>query len=347
MPFDFAIFDMINGLAGRFAPLDLLGRLLAVYGLLAALMLAAAPAWLLPEPATRRQYLRALLMTLLLCALLAAFQHLVTEHVLHHEIRSRPANARWTTLLISPTTAFSFPAWPALLAFALAVPTYRVWRGMGRMMLALGTGIAIALVFVGANYPLDALTGAFVGLVAGHVAWLRSLPPAQRSLRHLAPVSGALAVWLGVLAFTLQPANLADIAIVPTRQFTTHLPLHDPATLHALAEIAPADRVEGDIAAMRQHAQAGWLRVTLAAPRTYGEVEQLTRRLANATFSHLPTLDILTISIYARFQRDGGEKVGTVFTVTLARASWPRGGYPPAQPLPGYKYVHPRYFRAQ
>jgi undecaprenyl-diphosphatase len=340
MPFDFILFDLINGAAGRWAWLDNTGRGLAVYGLLAVFVAAL---WPLFAPgrdrATRLIYLRALLLTLLACAILAALETLATRFVLHREVRSRPMNARWVTLLITPETGMAFPAWPVVLSFALAVPMQRVWRPLGIVLYILAGLLAVSLVFVGVNFPFDVISGALLGLAIGATAAAGLLP----TRRPFGIIHAVTLLWFLFMAFAVKPASAADIANVPAGTGALHVRVPAAARFLADHDTPQSARDITVEAASNGHLTVAVARVTVtdAESLTLPQVVAITRATANHLFLSWSRLDLLTITVAGRFRRGSGEKVGTLYTATLARQQMPPGGFPAGRPLPGNKFVHP------
>ncbi len=327
---EYAIFDAINGLAGRFAWLDAAGRLLAVFGLLAVLLAALLPLWHpAHDAAARRRYLWALLATAVLCAALIGLELLLT-HLLGRELRSRPANARWTTMLITPATALAFPCWPVALSAAAGVLLAHRCRRAGIPALLLAALQAVAFVFVGAHYPFDVLTGAFLGMVLGQAgAVLTRLSPGLRA-RRLLPAVAALGVWLALVAITVKPASAVATGMVP-----------------AAAGTMPAPAADAPFAlAGNGHLTVGWLRVEIAAEAaTLPAVEARAREEINRAFRTHPEVHLLTLTITGRFRHGTHARVGTLYTATVDRADWPPRGFTASARLPGLKFVHPRLTR--
>lgn len=343
MQLDFQLFDLINGLAGRWAALDALGRVLGIYGLLGVLLVVLAllwwPHW---DSVTRRRYLLALLASIALCAVLAGLEAFVSQH---HNIRARPANARWATILISAGSELSFPAWSVVLAFALQVPSFRLARRVGLVLAALGTLLALALVYCGVNYPLDVLTGVLLGLAIGFTATLLTgLHRPARPWPRLAVVWGALAVWAVLLFITIKPASTLDDAHVATGALSVTV---TPPTrvLTAISAAVRQSQVEMT-AATNGHLLVAAVTVREPSPDVpLTRVTNDARHVVNAAFTSWPQLDFVTISVLAGFPRETGVKVGTLYTATLARQGWPAGGYTATQALPGKKFFHPRFYR--
>jgi membrane-associated phospholipid phosphatase len=90
--------------------------------------------------------------------------------------RIRPCNALLpdqVRLLVRCSKAFSFPSAHAANSFAMA--TVIAWRfpRIAALGFAVAFVVAYSRVYVGVHYPLDAIGGAVVGLVAGRLAvWI-------------------------------------------------------------------------------------------------------------------------------------------------------------------------------
>ncbi len=349
MNWDFWAFDHINALAGRVAWLDVFGRLLAVYGLLMALLIIIAVVWW-PRTDGRllRQYLGALLAAGILCAVLFGVTALLTQHLLHHELRARPANARWVTALITPQTRWNFPAWSVLVIIAAALPTYWIARRVSYLLGLLGFATALALVFVGANFPLDGLVGVLVGLVIGHTAVVISGMTPTRPARS--PWMGVLGIWIAVgvagvmMAFTMKPASTAgDSTTVP--KIADTIRLKPPPSVQQDIRRAVQPAATGIDAATNGHIVVAHLRLLVPASTNPQQVVELARRGANAAFDGWRELSLLTISVgEGSFDGKAG-KLGTLYTATVDRREWPVNGFTAHQALPGKKFYSVRFYQ--
>lgn len=349
MHIDYWFFDLINGIAGRYPLLDLLGRWLAVYGLLALVLVVLAllwwPQWSRDE---RRRVLVGMLTAVAVCALLMAIEWWVTTQLLHHDLRARPATSRWATLLITGETHLSFPAWPVVISVALAWSCTRLSKWGGRWVMLLAGVLALSLVFVGVNYPLDVLTGAMLGIAIGvtavAVAWPAATPVLSR-VRTPILLWGGMLVWSVLVALTIKPAHTEGD--VPTRavENSSIMVPAPPAVAHALTDIARPGAVTMQ-AATNGHLLAGSVQIVLPnAQVPLPAVEGRARTAVNALFAHWPALGLVTVDISAKFQQGSHTHVGTLYTTTVARSQWPTAGFSSRQKLPGKKFYHAQFYR--
>jgi len=178
MGWDWALFQLINGLAGRWPLLDGAMRLLANdYGLTTAMGLGLVALWFAgQERAQREQNQRAVLMAIL--SLLAANVLLKLCNVIY--FRPRPFYAHPVNLLFYHPTDSSLPSNAATVGFALAVSVWLQNRGAGLGFVLAALLFGLARIFCGVHYPGDVLAGALLG---GGVAYALA-----RQSRWLNPV---------------------------------------------------------------------------------------------------------------------------------------------------------------
>ncbi len=339
--FDAKLFALINGLAGHHPKIDLCGRYAAVYGLLVILLLAVAVVWW-PRiaPALRRRYLATLLLTAAGCLLLSGLEWLLTTQILHHDLRTRPFEARWTTLLITTETGMSFPAWPAVIAFSLLPATLRIARRIGWLLLALSLLFGFSLIFVGINYPVDVIIGGLLGIAIGETAAQMTMLTARpRTMRiFLASFWAALLLGTGTIAFHLRTTSIDYEAKSTPRTLGSVLVSASPAVQTLLTRAASPDEVAIE-AASNGHLLAAEARVVQpGASAERANVETLVRHVANAAFSGWPRLDLLTVTVCGSVQHGGVTRYNTLYTATIERKQWPPTGFALNQKLPGKKF---------
>lgn len=345
--FDAKLFALINALAGRAAWLDTCGRFLAVYGLLAVLLLAVTVFWW-PRLAARqrRGYGVALLLAGAGCLLCFGLEWLLVTHVIHHDLRTRPFDARWATLLITAESALSFPAWPAALALALLPATLRVSRCAGWVMAVLCVLLGVSLVFVGVNYPLDVLVGGLLGIAIGETGALLAIGaerPRARAWQTILAVWAVLLVGTAAVSVSVKHGSV-EYEAKSTRS-TQKTAVNVPPPPAVLAALLPAAQpgVPSIDAATNGHLLVAEARVLLpSATTTRAEVDSLARRVSNAMFSCWPQLNLLTVSVNGTFRDGGKTHYGRLFTTTVAREAWPVAGFAAAQKLPGKIFYNTR-----
>jgi hypothetical protein len=343
MAMDQTLFALLNGLAGRWPWVDALGRAVAVFGPLAGgYLLLAVVCWPRLSGELRRRYLCSLGLAAGGCLVLAGLEAGLVHLVLHHEMRARPANALWTTALLTAPTHLAFPAWPVVVLWALGAPTARVAPRAGLGLGVLGVLVGVALVFTGVNFPSDIVTGILLGATLGESALVVAGGQASRRSGggRVAWLWGSLLLWGGVLAITLRPASDLPVAeavdaTIPGVQVS--VPATLPARLQAVAG-AGTTRIE---AATNGHLRVLAVEVVLPSPTpTRGDVEALVRRMYAAIWAG-KLCDLATVTVVGEFARSGQTRRGTLYTATLAREQWPQTGVPAR--LPGFKFYHPSW----
>ncbi len=340
MQIDFSLFDLINGLAGRWSWLDDAGRGLAVFGVLAVLLLVQALAWWpRRDGVSRRGYAGGLLLAGVLCLALMGLEVLVCHFVLHRDVRGRPSVGRWTTLLVTPDGALSFPAWPVVLVAALSVVTWGRARAWGGVAWALTALLAVAHVFTGMNFPFDVLTGALLGAALGLTA-LR-IGDRTRPATSLLVLWCLVILWGGTMALIVRPASTGAEEGGGPPAVSPDVSLDPPAALLTAlrAAVAPA---QAQVTAAH-NARLTAVSVIVTTPNAalpLPAVTELARATVSAVYAGWPRAGYCTVTVQALFP---GHKTGTLYTASVARAEMPAGGFPPGTPLPGPKFYHAQY----
>jgi len=169
MDWDWALFQLINGWAGRWPLLDGAMRLLVNdYGLTTAMSLGLVALWLEGRGrAKRERNQQVVLMTIL--SLLAANLLLKLCNTIY--FRPRPFHAHPVNLLFYHPTDSSLPSNAATVGFALAVSVWLRNRGAGLGFILAALLFGSARIFCGVHYPGDVLAGALLG---GGVAYALS-----------------------------------------------------------------------------------------------------------------------------------------------------------------------------
>lgn len=182
MNWDWALFQLINGWAGRWPLLDGIMRLLVNdYGLTTAMSLGLAALWFEGrDRISRERNERTVLMAIL--SLLAANVLLKLCNIIY--FRPRPFYSHPVNLLIYYPTDSSLPSNAATVGFSLAMSVWLGNRraGLGFMFATLLLGLA--RVYCGVHYPGDVLAGLLLG---GCVAYALS-----HQTRRLAPLFGVI-----------------------------------------------------------------------------------------------------------------------------------------------------------
>lgn len=346
MSVDYLLFDVINGLAGHYRWLDQCAQWLVIYGVLALALLALALLWW-PKFNTEqhKSFLLLLCITSAICAFFLVLEWLITTYVLHHELRSRPFNARWTTVLVAVETTLSFPAWPVVFATIFAILMLRVAKILGIICLTIACLIGFACILTGINYPIDVLTAVLLGFVVVITSAFFVIKSSNNSLRWRWVVLSwvGLCLWGMVIYLTVPPTHLeierpAGTGMTQLSQVTVPLRL-----TNALTQYGAPGKITVQ-AATNKHVLVGYIHVLLpSAHVSLQSVEQQARNLTNITFANWRQLQLVTIEISASFPRQH-QKTGSLFTATIARSQWPIDGYTDVDKLPGGKFFHQQFY---
>jgi undecaprenyl-diphosphatase len=185
---DWALFTLLNGLAGRAPWLDTAIRfVMNDYSVPTALVLVLFALWFASSPASRERNQR---------AVLTAFASLILGNVIIKAMnvayyRFRPFAFHDVTLLFYYPSDSSFPSNAAFVGFCAATAIWLFNRKIGLGMYALASLFALSRVAGGVHYPSDIVGGALIGIlvarwVGADVAFLDRLWAwAIRQLRRL------------------------------------------------------------------------------------------------------------------------------------------------------------------
>ena len=167
MDWDWALFQLVNGLAGRWPFLDAAARFLVNdYVLTTAMSLGLVALWFEGnDRGARERNQRTVLLAVL--SLLAANILLKLCNTVY--FRPRPFDAHEVNLLFYHPTDSSLPSNAATVGFALAVSVWLRNRRAGPWFAMTALLFPCARVFSGVHYPGDVLTGAILG---GGVAYV-------------------------------------------------------------------------------------------------------------------------------------------------------------------------------
>ncbi len=186
LQWDWALFQALNGLAGRWPAFDGLVRfLMNDYALTTALSALLVVLWFRSrKPEERRADHAAAVYTVV--ALFIAMGALKGLNLLFFRLRPFTAHDGVNLLFYHPSDS-SLPSNAAAVAFAFAAGAALRGRWLGALGIALGTVLGVARIIGGVHYPLDILAGALLG--AGCVGLVnrcsRLLTPVVNGVRGL------------------------------------------------------------------------------------------------------------------------------------------------------------------
>ncbi|MDP3015198.1 MAG: phosphatase PAP2 family protein [bacterium] len=155
-----SFFNFINGLSGKWWPLDWLGIFLANYS---GYFLAVTAIILLIKIKDQRQ--RIYFFSLAILSVILA-RGIITEIIRFFYYQPRPFLVLEIQPLIAHTSTGSFPSGHAAAFFALALAVFYFNRKWGWWILTLSLFMGLARIFVGVHWPLDILVGAGIGLIS-------------------------------------------------------------------------------------------------------------------------------------------------------------------------------------
>ncbi len=186
MSVDWALFQMLNGLAGRWPAFDrLIQFLMNDYALTTALSALLVVLWLRGRtPKEREADQRAVVYTIV--ALLVSSVLLKGLNLLF--FRLRPFTEHEVNLLFYYPSDSSLPSNSATVGFVFAIGALERSRGLGILGICLAGILGLARVIGGVHYPLDIVAGALLGTGTVLLVWRlgRFLDPLVRGVRAVA-----------------------------------------------------------------------------------------------------------------------------------------------------------------
>jgi undecaprenyl-diphosphatase len=182
MGLDVALFNLINGFAGRVPLLDQLMRLLVNdYLVPTTLCLLAAALWFSGEDKKIRHSNQRAVLSIVVAVLLA---NLLVKLCNLVYFRPRPFSVQEVNLLFYRPSDSSLPSNAGAVGFAFAGIGWRVDRRLGAVMGVLAGLFGLARVYCGVHYPLDVVAGGVIGLLSAYLV--------GRSQRLLSPLMAAI-----------------------------------------------------------------------------------------------------------------------------------------------------------
>jgi len=187
LAWDWALFQSLNSLAGRWPAFDELVRLLMNdYALTTALSVLLVALWFQGRTPEERQadHTAAILTVVALVIAMAVLKGLNLAF-----FRPRPFTSHdGVRLLFYHPSDSSLPSNAATVASVFAIGLARRSPRLGALGIALGSLLGLARIVGGVHYPLDVVTGALLGAVcvAGVYRCRRPLAPLVRGVRGLA-----------------------------------------------------------------------------------------------------------------------------------------------------------------
>jgi undecaprenyl-diphosphatase len=163
---DRALFNVLNGIALRWGPLDTLIRVLMNdYVLTTALALVLFGLWFTGSAQEREDHQKALFRSVTAVGL----GNGVVKALNLVYYRSRPFAFEPVRLLFYRPSDSSFPSNATLVGFALATVVWYANRRAGRLMYVVAATLALTRVIGGVHFPADIVAGALMGVCAAYV----------------------------------------------------------------------------------------------------------------------------------------------------------------------------------
>lgn len=166
---NYLIFSMVNGLAGRFGPLDVLMVVAAKYLIF---LLFAAGAVVTALRARQDGWWPAGAWRLGQVGLTLAVGFALSLTIRTFGLSQRPFQTHEVHMLVDHAPGVSLPSDHSTASFAVAVAVwFFVSARWGPYFMGVAALIAVSRVFVGVHYPADIVAGALVAMIAGLAVW--------------------------------------------------------------------------------------------------------------------------------------------------------------------------------
>lgn len=181
--FDYQLFQIVNGWAGKAGWLDQWMELSASYThYFIAFIIALF--WFRGKNVDLREKNQKMVIYAVFSAIVALLGNTVLGFMFE---RPRPFVDHAVTLLLKHSADYSFPSDHSAVAMAMAFSLLAVYRKWGGSFIILTLIMMFARVYTGLHYPMDVLGGALMGMFSSLLVWLfsKQLQPLVRSLLQL------------------------------------------------------------------------------------------------------------------------------------------------------------------
>jgi undecaprenyl-diphosphatase len=166
---DEQVFLWVNGLVGRFEPLDrAVEWVVSDYLVPVSLALALVGMWFVGSDRLARQRHQIGVFVALTSMGLSSLAVFIVNAVY---FRDRPFVDNDVALLFYQPTDSSFPSNGVAAAFGISAAVWGVNRRLGTVLLVGAAVHGVSRVYAGVHYPLDILAGAMIGVVFAFVAF--------------------------------------------------------------------------------------------------------------------------------------------------------------------------------
>lgn len=159
---DYALFQLINNLAGRWWLLDFFGVFCAKY-LIFVMAFAGVSLFVIWKDSAQKKIHQKVVLKVLTAA---AVSYIFTMIIQFIHGRPRPFITHDVLQLIDKSADPSFPSAHTTIAFAMAFSVYFYNKKLGSVFLFLATLVGLGRIYVGVHYPLDVLGGILFGALS-------------------------------------------------------------------------------------------------------------------------------------------------------------------------------------
>jgi membrane-associated phospholipid phosphatase len=325
------IFHFFNNIAGKNIVFDEIVAFLAIYAPLIISLLMVYLFWFGKTCHSKWNIVKSLVIPCAIAGSIYFIELYLVTHVFHHDLRTRPFSHYWVNLLISQAGIPTFPAWPVVFSAIFLPVIFQYNKRIGyiaSVMVFLG---GLSLVIAGVHYLSDILVGWVTGLLAGILGIGLILKiPVKKYLQCIVVITLLSSL---VLCSELSEMKLEKTVATHEKLITDEVNI-DKSELIKLSESIGVKEIDGEYATngrmvavdIRIHDNL-W---------TVNKIKQSAKSMIDQLFATHKEFSVITVEVY----QGSGKKAVWLYTATVYRFDWIKGGN-----IPGLKGYGNKYYK--